>query len=336
MEEIKSEQSNDSVSDKLIKNSIAAIMGAIELHNKPMFSYRYEITIILTINAWELALKSYLLKFRREIKVIEDGRSKEFPNCVNSVYEHIGKDFMIAKESIDLIYKYRCDVIHFYNEDIDIILYSLLRPNILLFFNFVHTYFKIDLSNQENLIILPIGFKEFLSPLEVISQTINKGEGVVTEFAKSVLNSAKKLSENGIPDGLLCNCKVYLESVNNIKHADFIIGITKDPEQAQFQVNKMVKLATFTNDDNAPKYKIDEESLFKSKFIINHYKFIQTLRDEIPGFKETAINKKIIQNEIKTDANCFKERYLDLSNPKSGKKGFYSETAINKAKTLFK
>jgi hypothetical protein len=46
----------------LLENSISAILSAIEIYNKPDFKYRNEIFVILTVNAWELLLKSKILK----------------------------------------------------------------------------------------------------------------------------------------------------------------------------------------------------------------------------------------------------------------------------------
>jgi hypothetical protein len=46
------------VMSNLVKNSIAAYFAAIEVHNKPNISYRYETVTLLIINAWELLLKA--------------------------------------------------------------------------------------------------------------------------------------------------------------------------------------------------------------------------------------------------------------------------------------
>ena len=44
----------------LLRNSKTAMFAAIEIHNKPVFTYRYEVTTMLVINAWELLLKAYI------------------------------------------------------------------------------------------------------------------------------------------------------------------------------------------------------------------------------------------------------------------------------------
>ena len=52
------------IAKNLVRNSIAAIFAAIEIHNKPIFSYRYEVVVLLFINAWELLLKAYIYKYK--------------------------------------------------------------------------------------------------------------------------------------------------------------------------------------------------------------------------------------------------------------------------------
>jgi len=46
----------------LLEKSIQAVLSAIELYNKPIFSYREESFSILMVNAWELLLKAKKLK----------------------------------------------------------------------------------------------------------------------------------------------------------------------------------------------------------------------------------------------------------------------------------
>ena len=47
---------------KFIEKSHAAMLAAIEVYNKPTFSYREETFCILAVNAWELLLKDKLLR----------------------------------------------------------------------------------------------------------------------------------------------------------------------------------------------------------------------------------------------------------------------------------
>ena len=45
----------------MLEKSIAAILSAIEIYNKPDFKYREETFAVLCINSWELLLKAKIL-----------------------------------------------------------------------------------------------------------------------------------------------------------------------------------------------------------------------------------------------------------------------------------
>jgi hypothetical protein len=49
-------------SQELAVKSVAAMISAIEIYNKPDFKYREETFSILAINAWELLLKAKWLR----------------------------------------------------------------------------------------------------------------------------------------------------------------------------------------------------------------------------------------------------------------------------------
>ena len=55
------------ITESLLENSKSAIIGSVELHNKPVFNCRYEICTILTINGWELLLKAYIAENHLEL-----------------------------------------------------------------------------------------------------------------------------------------------------------------------------------------------------------------------------------------------------------------------------
>src|SRR4051812_30188920 len=97
------------IKESLIENSKSAIIASIEIHNKPIFSYRYEVTTILVINAWELLLKAYIVENHKEVKLInKDGLSKPFEECLAFVSSQLGKDFRAIEENLQKIYEYRC------------------------------------------------------------------------------------------------------------------------------------------------------------------------------------------------------------------------------------
>ena len=52
---------------RMAANSLSAMLAAIEIYNKPRMEYRDEVTVLLVVNAWELALKAALKKAGRTI-----------------------------------------------------------------------------------------------------------------------------------------------------------------------------------------------------------------------------------------------------------------------------
>jgi hypothetical protein len=151
----------------LIKNAVAAYFAAIEIHNKPNISYRYETVTLLLMNAWELALKAYIKKNLRGKRTIykedgEDGHTISFKEALGCVTEHINskkaKAFMAAKENLLAIEEYRNGVAHYYCEDLRPCVFTLVSRCALNFVEFIKSYFNKDVIADEGLFILPLGF----------------------------------------------------------------------------------------------------------------------------------------------------------------------------------
>ncbi len=157
------------ISEYLINNAKSAIIGCIELHNKPIFSFRYEVCTILCINGWELILKAFLNENYPQFKLIhKDGTTKTFEECLSFVSQNVGKSFMHVEENLKKLYEFRCNIIHFYKENVDAILFSALHKSILNFNKFIQDQFNIDLSEETHLMLLPIGFKPIVSPIDFL------------------------------------------------------------------------------------------------------------------------------------------------------------------------
>lgn len=239
------------IAKSLLKNSIAGMFSAIEIHNKPTIKYRYEIVVLLVLNSWELLLKGYLYKFHREVNLFhEDGTTKPFENCLNIVNTKIGKDFNAVQENLSVLYNYRNQIAHFYVSDLDPIIYSLLRKNVIFYSNFLLKYFKIDLSEISDLVLLPIGFKKPISPIDYISNnTINESATKETKvFLQSIIDASQRLYENNIDETIFVDFKMNLTSVNRIINADIIAGIDNTREnKLTFKVIKESKNVIYSN-----------------------------------------------------------------------------------------
>src|SRR5262245_59117100 len=78
-----------SLSAELSGKSVQAAVAAIEVYNKPNFSYREEAFSLLMVNAWELLLKAkWVLDHGEAIEslyeLIDDGRGKKVPKANRS------------------------------------------------------------------------------------------------------------------------------------------------------------------------------------------------------------------------------------------------------------
>lgn len=80
------------VQNNLLKNSISAYFAAIEIHNKPNFSYRYETVTLLIMNAWELILKCFVKKYIKSKSIYKkDGHTISIDKAIDYTDEYINK-----------------------------------------------------------------------------------------------------------------------------------------------------------------------------------------------------------------------------------------------------
>jgi len=322
------------LSESLIENSKSAIISSIELHNKPVFSYRYEICTILVINAWELILKAFINENFPDVKLItKDGATKPFDECVKFVSSEKGKPFRTTEENLFKLYEFRCNIIHFYKDHIGVILYSLLHKTILLYNSFLKENFNIDLADETNLFLLPIGFKPFASPVDFLKtdSDLSKSSYAVQEFIRSIIDSTKTLNSEGIEDAILTGFNVAVMNENRIKNADIIVGITKDEDKAKLLVSNELGNVKITSDDTAKKFQIEEESLFKTIYVISYNQVRSRCRELFSDFKQNAKFNKIMKS-LKGNPTFHKKRYLDFVNKTGIGQDWYTQAIFEEFK----
>lgn len=233
------------IAKSLIKNSVSAYLAAVEIHNKPIFKYRYEIVVILVISAWELLLKAYIYKKLKHVKIfLDDGRTKDFPECLDCIYSTAGKDFYVTYENISKLYEFRNKFVHFYSETIDVIIFSLLKKNVNLYSDFCQKHFALDIGKLYDFVLLPIGFKKIYSPIDFISNesAIKGANPHIKEFIGSVINSIKRLESENIDESIIVDFSLSLINEKNIKNADIIAGVNNFKDGLpNFTVMKQIK-----------------------------------------------------------------------------------------------
>lgn len=307
-------------SQDLFEKSLAAMVAAIEVYNKPDFQYREETFAILAVNGWELLLKAKWLKDHnnkiRSLYVHEKGKKKDgttskklvvkLTRCGNP-FTH-GLDYLANKltesgmldstvqKNIEAICEIRDSAVHFYNKS-KVFSMRLQEVGSASLKNYVHVakeWFDEDLSSF-NFYLMPLAF--LAPPKTADAILLSKEESKLVEYIES-------LEVGYDPD------KKYAVSVNiEIKYSR-----SKAKEALQYQI---------TNDPNAPKLQITEEQ-FKKRYPLSYEKLSAACRKRYTDF---LLNKKYheIRATLIGNPKFSMERKLDPDNPKSAKQEWYSE-----------
>jgi hypothetical protein len=322
------------LSESLIENSKSAIMSSVELHNKPTFNYRYEICTMLCINGWELILKAYINENFPDVRLIlKDGTTKPFEECVKFVSSQKGTSFRTTEENLMRLYDFRNNIIHFYKENIGIILYSLIHKSILLYNSFLKENFNTDLADESNLYLLPIGFKPFTSPVDFLrnDSELSKSSNAVKTFIKSIVHSTTLLESEGVDEAILTGFSVAVVNENRIKNADIIVGITKDKNVANVLISNDLGMYNITNDGSAKKVQIEEESLFKTIYVLSYYQVRNKCQELFSDFKQNAKFNRIMKS-LKDNPTFHKKRYLDFVNRTGVGQDWYTHAIFEELK----
>ena len=135
-----------SKSRQILDKSIDAMVAAIEIYNKPAFSYREELFAVLAVNAWELLLKARILQLdgnkltaitEYEFRTNADGtKSKKRYRKINRSGNHSTISLLTAydrllnhygdkidpkvRENLIAIIEIRDNSIHFINKDFEL------------------------------------------------------------------------------------------------------------------------------------------------------------------------------------------------------------------------
>lgn len=323
------------VQSNLIKNSIAAYFAAIELHNKPNISYRYETVTLLIMNAWELALKAYVRKYIKKRSIFtEDGHTIYADTALEYVTEDINSvkknSFTAVKRNIEEIEKYRNGITHFYCEELEPYIFMLVARSALNYVDFIKKYFSKDIMMDDGLFIMPLGFKLPFQPEDFLSNKSAKyaASEESRNFIKDIVNVIKELKDDGIEESIVLGFDIYLESVKKATNSDILAAITSiDEADATFA---KVTHAKFSTDPNAQVFNMSDEE-FRKIWKYSHKEVVAWCRENISTFKQTQKFYSIMR-ELQKDINCAYTRRLDSTNSKSPSKTFYTDNMLLKLK----
>jgi hypothetical protein len=327
------------LSKALKANASSAMFAAIEIHNKPIFKYRYEVCTLLMLNAWELALKSYIARELKTVKLVKkDGTTKPFPECVRCVASRLGKPFEPTKHNLEILYEYRNKVAHFYATELETVILGILKSTVIFFSEFMEDQLGEKLYEADNLILLPIGFKKPVSPLDFLSNqsAAKHSSSEVKAFLESIKKSSEYLQKQGFEDSIIVNYSMALVAESRIKNADLTAAINNAvPQGNVIAIQNVLSAANLTNDPFAKQLRLSEESVFDNLFPFTYYDVIEAAKKRFSNFTK---NKQFnaIMRELKMNPNLARNRFLNPKNLGGTHQTFYSKLILDELAKHYK
>jgi hypothetical protein len=311
-------------SQELLDKSVAAMISAIEVYNKPDFKYREETFAVLAINAWELLLKAKWLKdhgnklrslYVTEKRLRPNGKpykhSKvKLTGCGNPFthsLDHIAKKMVEQKILADAAHKNivaLCEIrdssVHFYNSSslFAVRLQEVGSASVRNYVRATQSWFNVDFS-QYNFYLMPLAF---VQPDEMGGTVmLNKEERNFATFISS------------------------LEAANDPKN-DYAVSINVELNFLRSKADDAIKVQ-ITNDPKAPKVMLTEAQI-KDKFPLNYQMLCKECEKRYSDF---VINKRFhnLRKPLKSDKRYCHVKRLDPDNPRSVKQEWFSRAIFN-------
>jgi len=315
--------------------SLEAMLAAMEVYNKPDFSYREENFAILAINAWELLLKarvlqlsgnkvSAILKYERRRRSdgtrtekryrvknrsgthLSIGLFKAFDLIVNEYGDTIHQS---VRTNLELLCEIRDNSIHFLNKGFGFakLVQELGTANLRNYVTLIRQWFGIDLS-EYNFFLMPLAFIGQSNVAQTIN--LNSEERRLIEY----LRSQTSTEESDTPDDFNVTLKI-----------DIRFSKSKSSEGEKVQV---------TNDPDATKVTLTEEDI-RERYPWDYNILTTRLRKLYVDFKENQ-QYHDIRKKLEQDDRYCKKRFLDPKKKSGVGKCFYNPNIVREFDRYYK
>ena len=127
-----------------------------------------------------------------------------------------------------------------------------------------------------------------------------------------------------IEDTIITGFNIAVINENRITNADIIAGITKNETDAKLVVKNVLGSIKITSEDTAKKVQIEEESVFKTIYILSYHDIIINCKKLYSDFKQNA-KFNILMKTIKGRTEYHKVRYLDINKKTGTGKDYYTQ-----------
>ncbi|WP_220464380.1 DUF3644 domain-containing protein [Psychrobacter sp. GP33] len=307
----------------MLDKSIAAMLSAIEIYNKPDFKYREETFAILCINSWELLLKAKVLNlssnklaslYIMEYKVLKTGKKSNFltPKRNRSgnqmsislfeAYRIITEEYgvrieKIVNDNLIALTEIRDNSIHFVNDDLllSMKVQELGSASLQNYLHLVSTWFG-DILTKYNFYLMPLSF--FRNFDDAPGVALNANEKKVLDY----INKSEKAYDND-------------------EIGDYNLTLRIDVKFQKVKSTSGLPVHV-TNDIGATAIMLSEEDM-TDKYPWDYEVLNTRLAKRYSDFKMNAKYHEI-RKELEEDKRYAYERFLNPKNINGGKKTFYN------------
>lgn len=307
---------------ELVDKSVAAMIAAIEVYNKPDFRYREETFSVLAVNSWELLAKAYYLKLNNnqmrylyiyENKINKDGtksakksiktnrsgnpQTHSLDKVLKKIEDKLGNKLPTPlTESMNLLIEMRDNTIHFYNKNqlIGMQLQEIGSASLKNYVIAVKEWFDMDLS-EYNFYLMPLSFF-----------SIPNTDGLILNKEEENFFSLVEQLDSEVEDTNAYQIRVSVKiDLTRSKGSDAIKAqLSKDGHQLAMT---------------------DEQ--IRAKYPLDYHQMIAKLREIFSDFKQDRKFHEL-KKTIMNDERYHRSRFLDPQNKKSSKKDFYSVNVL--------
>ncbi len=311
------------LSAELAHKSVQAAISAIEIYNKPNFTYREEAFALLMTNAWELLLKSKWVADHEETPeclyvLIDDGKGGKTAKLNRSGNPlSVGLSYLAGKlkddansgferachDNILALIEIRDNAAHLLNKDLYIgrRVVEIGTASLRNYLNLATEWFQLDLSAY-NFFLMPLSFYHGFEAAEPATRA------VYPEQVRKLLDYLDRLEKSEEQDEGSQHVALRVET-------KFVRA--KDAAALAFR---------WTDDPSAPTIALREEDFLKN-YPLTYRQLTDTLKRRYSDFLANDGYHKVRKGCEKEKKYCIR-RLLDPNNPQSAGQRFYNANIL--------
>lgn len=285
------------LSKRMARAAIAALLAAVEIYNKPTVNYREQTFAMLIINAWEVLLKARIVQQNdNNLSSIKDKDRADFTMSLSNVLSKVDIPADVRR-NIEALNSVRNEAVHMgiVPQDLQSIIFSIGTSGVQNFINFVSEWFSEPVPISY---LLPVGF---IGHAQVANISQNKKQRALLQRLIDIVESASS-------DRSEYTVAMHMDiQVNPVEKGGFNIHPTLDPSAISVQ------------------YKIED---IMKKYPQSYDEIRKMCRERYRDFSDNRRFKKLMKEVIKEDMRYSFARRYNPKNPQSQVMYHYKGSAV--------